>query len=114
MDTSEWIFATHKCCSCDKPIKETATAHVNLIQLDRKATWDYPTFGNVMQGTSGIAGAIQCDPCLESKAPIKRAIEYRGNGKKKTVIYHEVDQLEKIVLPEPEEEDYDSDYDVFE
>lgn len=114
MDTSKWILVTHKCCSCGKPIRETTTGHVNLIQLDRKATWEYPPFGNVLQGTSGIAGAIVCDPCVESNGVIKWAIEYKGTGKKKTVIYHEVERLEKIEMREADKGDYDPDYDVFE
>ena len=114
MNISEGIFATHKCCACGKPVKNTSTGHVNLIQLERKATWKFPSFGNVLLGTSGIAAAIVCDPCLESKAVIKWAIELQGSGKKKTVVYHEVDQLQKIEPSEYKDPNYDPDYDICE
>lgn len=99
MDTSEWILETHKCCSCERPLKETGTTTVNMMQLGYKATWAFPTFGNVILRTSGIAGAVVCDECLENKAmEVKFAIEYTGDGEldEKEIIYHPVATLEKI------------------
>jgi hypothetical protein len=89
MDTLEWMRKTHKCCSCEKPLSEDPDAILNLVQTDYKATWKYPQFGNVLLGTSNIAGAIVCNACRQTKNPIKFVLEYQGD----TVIYHPIETL---------------------
>jgi hypothetical protein len=99
-DSTEWIFETHRCCSCLRLLKEAGPTSINLVQLEYLASWEYPVMGNVLQGTTGIACAVVCDECLEAKAPIKFAIEYYGRGadafSEKIVVYHPIKQLKKI------------------
>lgn len=94
MDISNQIFKTHKCCSCGKPLKATKTKNLNMVELLRKAKWDYPVMGNVVSGTSGRAVAIICDTCRENEKPIKWALEYQGGMD--NIKYHEVTSLEPI------------------
>ena len=90
----EWMFETHKCCSCGQPLCDHPYTGVNVIQLPYLANWSYPVMGNVLQGTSGIACAVQCDPCLRSKAVIQWAIEYSGKLEiEEAIKYHPVSEL---------------------
>jgi len=65
---------------------------INLVSLGRKATWEYPSAGNVLTGASGEAVAVVCDGCIDDKRDIVEAVEFREGAP----VYHPVDELEKI------------------
>jgi hypothetical protein len=67
--------------------------HLNLIALDKKTDWEYPTAGNILTGEKGQAVCIICDYCLEHKMPIKFALKLVGDD----YIYVPVDSLGKFV-----------------
>jgi len=64
----------------------------NLVELDRKAKWDYPTAGNVLTGESGKAVAFACDKCVRDKAQVREAVEFKGDA----LVYHAVEDLEPV------------------
>lgn len=86
------------CCACREPM--AGSEHVNMVQLARKATWESPSCGNLLTGYGPCALAFVCDRCLEAKREILVAVEFHGDGCGDEVIYHPVDELEKLP-PEP-------------
>ena len=88
----EWFKQYARCCDCWRPLKEDPEPKINLVQTQYLVKWKYPQFGNVLQGTSGIAAAVLCSTCLK-KTPteIKYCIEFEGNG----LLYHPIEGLEK-------------------
>lgn len=74
-----------RCSACHGKIGR----RVNLMELDRAASWQYPTAGNVLTGEMGKAVAILCDGCAESAKPIVEAVEFRGAA----VVYHPIADL---------------------
>jgi hypothetical protein len=86
MDIKEMARRVH-CCSCGGKIRR-----INLVELDRRAAWKYPTAGNVITGEEGKAVAILCDPCIEHKVTITEAVEFTEGG---AVLYHPIESLEK-------------------
>ena len=87
MDILEIVRAKGRCCITDKPLKDSA--HINMIELDFNASWEFPTAGNVIYGITGRAVAIVHDDCfLEGKmqGKIKYAVEFN----KDEIIYHPV------------------------
>jgi len=53
------------CCACDKEIKGE-DADASWVMLQKRATWKYPTWGNVMFGTQGGAIASMCGVCTNA------------------------------------------------
>lgn len=86
----EQIKAEGKCCACDEPLQNSK--HLNLIALDRKATWEYPTWGNVLLHLHGYAVAILCDNCVKKGKAAKYAVEFKDDK----IIYHDVETLQEI------------------
>lgn len=94
---ADWILKTHKCCACGLPLRDVPSTGINMVQLEYYTTWKYPNFGNVLQGTSGIAGAVVCDPCQKNGAKILSALEYRPlEGGEKDIFYHPVSELTPV------------------
>jgi hypothetical protein len=79
-----------RCCACGGPMRRSP--HMNLVCLERKAEWKYPQAGNVLTGEGGQAVAIVCDRCLDDKATIVNAVEFRDGQ----ILYHQVEQLAEI------------------
>lgn len=81
--------------------------HINGICLDREATWEYPTWGNILvrdKYPEPRATGIICDRCLREgidKRPVKFAIEW--NREEKKLIYHKVESLKRLPEIRPEE-----------
>ena len=96
--TQSEIRAKVRCGSCHGQLGK----RVNIISLSRKATWEFPSCGNILTGESGEACAIICDPCYEASekalgrgipgVEIKEAVEFTDAGP----VYHPVDGLEQI------------------
>jgi hypothetical protein len=100
--SDEWIRQHVRCCSCGKPLKKSK--HINFVCLDKLATWNYPTWGNILvkeKYPEPRASAVICDKCLKEKRIIKYAVEWsRETGEVK---YHPVSELRDLP-PIPEEE----------
>lgn len=64
-----------ECCACDERIGNNG-AHINVIMLDKKAEWEFPTAGNIRTGERGMAVAIICDKCVEGRKLPKFAIKF--------------------------------------
>ena len=86
-DTAE-IRRKVRCSACRGPIRD----RVNLVLLRRKATWRFPTAGNVLTGEEGHAVAICCEACIDGKRDVVEAVEFAGDA----VVYHSVSELEKL------------------
>jgi hypothetical protein len=80
-----------RCSSCQQPIND----RINLVELQRKAKWEYPSAGNVLTGETGKAVAICCDACIDEKCLPVEAVELRGEE----VVYHPIMSLERCKQP---------------
>lgn len=79
-----------KCCACEGSM---AKGHINFIGLDRKATWKYPMWSNVLSSNrTPRASAIICDKCVKEHKLPKYAVDIDGE----IVRYHKVKGLEKL------------------
>lgn len=91
-----------KCCICSKEMKKSK--FVSLAQINKKATWQFPIWTNVLVPLCGNrAMAVVCDKCYHAKekgndpGPIKFAVEVRGED----VIMHKFEELEDVpTIPE--------------
>ena len=75
------------CCACGN--KMTSSKHINWVQLEQKAKWLFPTHGNILTGTEGLACAYICDQCYDAKISPVNAVEFQGDK----VIYHKISEL---------------------
>lgn len=86
--TLEQLKEKGKCCISDKPLKDSE--HINMVQLEFKATWEYPVCGNVTYGIEGMAVAYVHDEFfVDGKvdlSKVKYAVEFAGDD----IIYHPV------------------------
>jgi hypothetical protein len=78
------------CCACGGPLDA-----LNLVQLDYKATWKYPTCGYLLLGIDNLAMAVICESCRTSKSPILNAVEFTGEDGL-DVVYHPLEDLERV------------------
>ena len=65
------------CCGNDHTVGEGGR-HINLVQLDKLATWPYMTAVNFLVPESKdhpLASAVVCDRCLNEKRVILYAIK---------------------------------------
>ena len=98
----DWVKRVVKCCACEGSMQDSK--HVNLICLNKMATWEYPRWGNILVSDkypTNRAGAIICDRCIEERRKIKFAIEW--DNKRTYVKYHKVEDLKDLpTIPERE------------
>jgi len=91
MITLKQIKNRMKCCATEKPL--TTSKHVNMVQVDKSAKWDYPTWGNVLTGKRDMAVAYVHDDCIDEngncKVPIKFVVEFAGD----LIRYHPIDSI---------------------
>lgn len=93
MDTEEKIKECVKCCACGESL--STSRYINTICLDKKATWRYNTWGNVLiPGSEGRAVAIVCDECIEQKREPEYAVEWDNDMTE--VRYHLISDLEDV------------------
>ena len=62
------------CCACDEVIKGT-DGQSTAIVLQKRAKWDFPIWGNVLYGNSGMAIATLCGQCSAEGAQPLHAIK---------------------------------------
>jgi len=101
---SEWerdwekvLHAQVKCCACSGSLR--SSTHINLVTLNKYATWKYPAYGNILardpdKRGSKRAVAILCDECIEQKREAKWAVEFVGKGEDLRIRYHDIENLE--------------------
>lgn len=79
-----------KCCISGKPLKDCK--QLNWIQLQVKATWSFPVWGNFITGEKNMAIAYVHDDCCKDDlvvGEIIHAVEFKGNE----IIYHPLKEL---------------------
>lgn len=86
-----------RCCACYRPMIESP--HVNMLNLDKYKSWEYPGWGNVLardpdKRNSKRACAVLCDSCIDDKNEPILAIELEKVGDDTRIQYHCVDLLE--------------------
>lgn len=77
------------CCCCNETMKNSK--HINLVNTQMPATWDFPRWGNFLTGEKNKAVAVVCDKCIEETLQLKFVIEL-NEGK---IIYHSFQQPQK-------------------
>ena len=82
------------CCACGAP--STARRIRTLVELPKKATWDYPRSGNVLTGAVNRAVAVICDPCADSDPtpPIHSALKFVSRTRTEYVPVSELEDAE--------------------
>jgi len=88
----DWIRKNVRCCACGGSLEDSK--HINLVALDKVASWKFPTWGNVLTKQPLIhAVAIVCDKCIDKGVQPKFAVEWNDNG---NVKYHKIEELPNI------------------
>uniref|UniRef100_A0A6H1Z829 Uncharacterized protein n=2 Tax=viral metagenome TaxID=1070528 RepID=A0A6H1Z829_9ZZZZ len=75
-DWGSTLLAGWPCCACDEMIMDDPDASVVLV--DKLATWEYPSWGNILEGSGGRASASLCGRCTNEERPPKYAIRNEG------------------------------------
>ncbi|MBA7487088.1 hypothetical protein ES707_22650 [subsurface metagenome] len=94
MDWKAAVRKKVKCCACENSMNDSE--HINLIALDRAATWPMPVSGNVFAGMeTKQAVAVLCDRCIAGgKAVIMYGVEWTENVE--NVTYHKFADLDPL------------------
>lgn len=71
-------FAGRPCCACKETITGDDTK-ASAIMLQKKAKWNYPVWGNVLDGTGGKATALLCGKCLEQDRQPEYALKLNAD-----------------------------------
>jgi hypothetical protein len=99
----DWLKIHGKCCSCEGTLKNSK--FLNMVTLNKKAKWNFPTWGNVLiEGSGGRAVAIVCDKCIAKARRqgfhVKFAVEILSRIRRKRkpiytdIKYHPLEELE--------------------
>lgn len=59
--TTDLIKQTGKCCACEEPL--ASSNHLNIVQVNQPAGWEYPVWANKISGPDLLAVAFICDGC---------------------------------------------------
>ncbi|RLA64062.1 MAG: hypothetical protein DRQ88_11540 [Epsilonproteobacteria bacterium] len=88
---NKWISENVKCCACGGKI---GSEHINIIQINKKATWSAPA-GSIVSNQAGGFGALAvvCDDCIQNNKKLKFAVDWSGDEIKYPSI-SELDDLE--------------------
>ena len=82
-----------KCCACEGTM--ASSRHLNMVSLNKRTTWEYPSWGNVLvDGSHGRAVAIICDRCVVKGRPKKAKFALERTGGR--FVYHPVEELEDV------------------
>ena len=102
IDSEKWIKDNVRCCACGGSLKRSR--FINMIALDKLATWKWPVWGNVLllnKYPMNRAIAILCDKCIEKNRKPKYAVEW--DMKHNSVKYHLIKNLKDLPPIPPEE-----------
>lgn len=87
---NNWVIENVNCCACGGKLEPTN--YVNIVELQKVATWKFPVFGQIdIPNYEPRALAIVCDKCLANQVKIQRCIEWEGIPHQ--IKYHDVDGL---------------------
>lgn len=92
----EQIRERVRCCACGGMLRRGT---INMVGLEKIATWKYPVAGNFVTGESGRAVAIVCDGCVRRKKEPTRAVEFRSASDDKVEVHYH--RLETLMDPAP-------------
>ena len=95
MKVDRWVKANVRCCSCGGSLQDSG--YINVVCLNKLATWDYPRWGNILvmdKYPTNRASAILCDRCIRERRTAKHAIEW--DSEHTYVRYHRVENLEDL------------------
>jgi len=91
-DNMEIIKQVGKCCFCGGSME--SSEFVNMIQLNKKAEWEFPHWDNLLLKDEfdhiNRACSFLCDPCIEKKNNPIFAYSMIDNK----IFYHDIDRLE--------------------
>ena len=90
------ILATGKCCITGKPLSDCKQLY--YLQLQYKATWPYPVWGNILTGITNMAIAYVHDECIVGGVVVGtviNAVEFKDDE----IIYHPVKDLVCVSQP---------------
>ena len=97
----EWLKIHGKCCECEGSLE--GSKFLNMVSLNKIATWKHPAWGNVLvKGSGGRALAVVCDKCVaraQKGFHVKFAIEIESQQTEEGIIYinvkyHPIEELE--------------------
>ncbi|MEW6573161.1 MAG: hypothetical protein AB1374_05960 [Bacillota bacterium] len=87
------------CCSCGKLL--ASSLHLNLVALNKRATWRYPVWDNMLLKPEHEriprAVSVVCDKCVDGERIPAWAVEFRfGDSGRAEIVYHEVTDLQDV------------------
>lgn len=91
VDLTADIIKKGKCCVSDKPLN--TCKNLNIIQINKKAKWSYPVWGNFITGHKGMAVAFVHDEVFGDGTALKGEIKYAVEIKNGEIIYHPISEL---------------------
>lgn len=74
-----------RCCVCEADAPQR-----NVVMLEFRAPWEYPTIGDVITKQRGRALAVICDRCADARSEPVYAVQFRPDGQ---IIYHSIAEL---------------------
>lgn len=96
-DIESWVRKNVKCCACGGSLE--TSRFINLVGLDKIATWKFPVFGRLdVPDYKPLAAAMICDECVQKREKVRFCIEWEESPCQEEspykVRYHEVEDLE--------------------
>lgn len=88
---SERLARICRCGACGGKI-----GRLNLMTLQRRATWEFPTSHNLVTNYGPCAVAVLCDGCIDANREPREVVELAGDS----VRYHPIESLQ-VLPPEP-------------
>ena len=73
------VLAGWPCCACNEIIKGD-DPDASVVLVDKLATWEYPSWGNILDGSGGRASASLCGRCTTEERPPQYAIKNEGEA----------------------------------
>lgn len=89
MDSLTYLKENAVCCISGKPLKDCK--HLNWVQLNMKASWSYPVWGNLITGDKQMAIAVVHDEFMDQRS-LKDLVKYAIEVKDQVIKYHEVEE----------------------
>jgi hypothetical protein len=86
------LIKNGKCCITDKPLRDCK--HFNAVQINKKAKWKYPVWGNLTYNAQNMALAFVHDDCIDPDGNIIGEIKYAIEATETEIIYHPISELE--------------------
>ncbi|MEP7317185.1 MAG: hypothetical protein ABI921_00535 [Panacibacter sp.] len=92
MNIEQKLHNEGRCCITGKSLKDSK--NLNWVQLNIKAKWTFPVWGNFITGEENMAIAYVHDDCINTEGHVQgeiiNAVEFKNNE----IIYHPVKDLQ--------------------